>query len=243
MVVVNSIPLSAVYMKHLLLLVEGKRADRPSYMSGLSKKGFEVESVATGSAALKKLETLEPKAVIVDAASMRTSGTRICNSLRATLPAIPIILVIAEEQTDVDPDCADEILRLPFTMQKLLNRLKPYMSMNQNKKLVVGTIELDLKQRWVHCDGKRTRLTPRLIILMETFMRRPGEVLLRDELFKKLWETDYLGDTRSLDVHISWLRQAIEKDPRHPRYIKTERGVGYRLELEKPKRPSKGERS
>ena len=64
-------------MKHLLLLVEGKRADRPSYMSGLSKKGFEVESVATGSAALKKLETLEPKAVIVDAASMRTSGTRI----------------------------------------------------------------------------------------------------------------------------------------------------------------------
>ncbi len=230
-------------MKHLLLLIEAKRADRPSYMSGLSMKGFDVDSVSTGSEALKKLTTIEPKAVIVDAASMRTSGTRICNALRKVLKEIPIILIVASDQMDVDPDCADEILRLPFTMQKLLNRLKPYMAMNQNKKLVVGTIELDLKQRWVHCDGKRTRLTPRLFILMETFMRRPGEVLQRDELFKKLWETDYLGDTRSLDVHISWLRQAIEADPRRPRYIKTERGVGYRLEVEKPKRPTKSEKS
>jgi len=230
-------------MKHLLLLIEGKRADRPSYMSGLNKKGFDVESVATGSDALKKLGTVEPKAVVVDAASMRTSGTRICNALQKVLTDIPIVLIVANDQVDVDPECADEILRLPFTMQKLLNRLKPYMSMNQNKKLAVGTIELDLNQRWVHCDGKRTRLTPRLFILMETFMRRPGEVLQRDELFKKLWETDYLGDTRSLDVHISWLRQAIETDPRHPRYIKTERGVGYRLEVEKPKRPAKSEKN
>lgn len=70
-------------------------------------------------------------------------------------------------------------------------------------------------------------------------MRRPGEVLKRKELFKKIWETDYVGDMRSLDVHISWLRQAVEDNPRRPRYIKTERGVGYRLEVEKPKRPDK----
>jgi DNA-binding response OmpR family regulator len=78
---------------------------------------------------------------------------------------------------------------------------------------------------------------------METFMRHPGEVLDRKVLFKKLWETDYTGDMRSLDVHISWLRQALEDDPRHPKYIKTERGVGYRLEVEKPKRPSKSSKS
>jgi DNA-binding response OmpR family regulator len=70
-------------------------------------------------------------------------------------------------------------------------------------------------------------------------MRHPGEVLQREELFKKIWETDYLGDLRSLDVHISWLRQAVEEDPRKPRYIQTERGIGYRLEIEKPKRPGK----
>jgi DNA-binding response OmpR family regulator len=225
-------------MKHLVLLIEGKRADRPSYMTGLGMKGFEVESVQTGSEALQKMKTIEPKAVIVDAASMRTSGTRICNGLKKVSPDIPILLVISEEQKGVNPECADEILQLPFTLQKLLNRLKPYMSINQNKKMVVGCIELDLKQRWVYCNGKRTRLTPRLFVLMETLMHRPGEVLTREELFKKLWETDYLGDTRSLDVHISWLRQALEEDPRHPKFIKTERGVGYRLEVEKPQRPS-----
>jgi DNA-binding response OmpR family regulator len=229
-------------MKHLVLLIEGKRADRPSYMTGLGKKGFEVESVQTGSEALKKMKSIEPKAVIVDAASMRTSGTRICNGLKTVSADIPVILIVAEDQKEVNPECADEVLQLPFTLQKLLNRLKPYMSLNQNKRLVVGCIELDLKQRWVFCNGKRTRLTPRLFILMETLMRQPGEVLTREELFKKLWETDYLGDTRSLDVHISWLRQALEEDPRHPNYIKTERGVGYRLEVEKPKRPARTEK-
>jgi DNA-binding response OmpR family regulator len=78
---------------------------------------------------------------------------------------------------------------------------------------------------------------------MKSFMKSPGVVLMRDELFKTIWETDYLGDTRSLDVHISWLRKAIEEDPRQPKLIKTERGVGYRLEIEKPSRPRKRSRS
>jgi DNA-binding response OmpR family regulator len=226
-------------MKHLILLVEGKRADRPSFMSGLSKKGYEIESVPNGSTALKAIQQLNPKAVIIDSASMRTSGTRICTSLRAALNQTPILLIAAENQEDIDENCADQVLRLPFTLQKLLNRLRPYMSMNENKKLECGPIKLDIKERWLHCDGKKTRLTPRLFFLMEAFMSHPGEVLLREDLFRKLWETDYLGDTRSLDVHISWLRQAIEEDPRNPRYIKTERGIGYRLEIEKPKRPGK----
>lgn len=226
-------------MKHLVILVEGKRADRSTYLAGIGKKGFDIESAANGSEALRMLKEIKPKAIVVDAASMRTSGTRICSGLRKVSDGTPIFLIIAEDQKKVDPDCADEVLQLPFTLQKLLNRLNPYMPTNQKKKLVVGAIELDQKQRWVYCDGKRTRLTPRLFILMETFMKHPGEVLDRKDLFKKLWETDYIGDMRSLDVHISWLRQALEDDPRHPRYIKTERGVGYRLEVEKPKRPSK----
>jgi len=226
-------------MKHLILLVEGKRSDRPSFMSGLSKKGYEVESVPNGASAVEVIKKLNPKAVIIDAASMRTSGTRICTSLRASLEKTPIILIAAENQLDIDQNCADQVLCLPFTLQKLLNRLHPYMSMNENKKLECGPIKLDTKERWLHCDGKVTRLTPRLFILMESFLKQPGEILLREDLFRKLWETDYLGDTRSLDVHISWLRHAVEIDPRNPKYIKTERGIGYRLEVEKPKRPSK----
>lgn len=226
-------------MKHLILLIEGKRTDRPSFMSGLSKKGYEVESVPNGASALKAIQQLNPKAIIIDAASMRTSGIRICTSLRVALDKTPILLIATEAQEVIDENCADQVLRLPFTLQKLLNRLRPYMSMNENKKLECGPIKLDIKERWLHCDGKKTRLTPRLFTLMEAFMSHPGEVLLREDLFRKIWETDYLGDTRSLDVHISWLRQAVEEDPRNPKYIKTERGIGYRLEVEKPKRPSK----
>lgn len=226
-------------MKHLLLLIEGKRSDRPSYMAGLSKKGYEVESVPNGSSAIKVIQTINPRAIIIDAASMRTSGKRICSALKEACENTPVLLIVAEDQEGLENTCADQILRLPFTLQKLLNRLRPYMSMNENKKLECGPIKLDMKERWVHCNGKQTRLTPRLFLLMETLMRHPGEVLQREELFKKIWETDYLGDLRSLDVHISWLRQAVEEDPRNPRYIQTERGIGYRLEVEKPKRPAK----
>lgn len=226
-------------MKHLILLVEGKRADRPSFMSGLSKKGFEVESAPNGSTALKMLNKLEPKAVVIDAASMRTSGSRICSSMRKALGDTPIILIVADEKENVNDKNADEVLRLPFTLQKLLNRLRPFMSMDKNKMLVSGPIKLDLQEHWVHCQGRRERLTPRLFILMKKLIKHSGEVLLREDLFRDLWETDYLGDTRSLDVHISWLRQAVEQDPRNPQFIKTERGVGYRLEVEKPKRPRK----
>jgi DNA-binding response OmpR family regulator len=173
---------------------------------------------------------------------MRTTGTRICKSIRSALAKTPIMLVVSEDQQGVDENCADQVLRLPFTLQKLVNRLRPYMSMNENKKLECGPIRLDVKERWLYCNGKKTRLTPRLYILMEAFMMRPGEVHSREELFKKIWETDYLGDTRSLDVHISWLRQAIEEDPRNPKMIKTERGIGYRLEVEKAKRPVKADR-
>ena len=226
-------------MKYLILLIEGKRVDRPSYMAGLNKKGFIVESAINGAAAKKKLDELKPNAVIVDAASMRTTGTRICASLRSVLSKTPIILILAPSAKEVENVCADEVLYLPFTLQKLLNRLRPYMGTSRNKKLVCGPIKLDLKDRWVICGDKKTRLTPRLFVLMESLMLKPGQILLREDLFRTLWETDYLGDTRSLDVHISWLRKAIEEDPRHPEFIKTERGIGYRLEVEKPHRPKK----
>lgn len=226
-------------MNYQILLVEGKRVDRPSYMAGLNKKGFTVISSSNGSNAVAELKNLSPDAIIIDAASMRTTGTRICASIKNTVNDLPIVLILAKGAKRVDKDCANEILYLPFTLQKLLNRLRPYMGRKNNKILTCGPITLDLKERWVFCEDKHTRLTPRLFVLMELFMKKPGQVLLREDLFRELWETDYLGDTRSLDVHISWLRKAVEENPRRPKYIKTERGIGYRLEVEKPKRPKK----
>jgi len=196
-----------------------------------------VESTPNGATALNLVKSMQPEAVIIDAASMRTSGSRICTSMRRAVGSTPIILIIAENEENVYHPHADEVLQLPFTCQKLLNRLRPFIAMEKNKILELGPIRLDLKERWVHCEDKRERLTPRLFVLLEKMMRHPGEMLIREDLFREIWETDYLGDMRSLDVHISWLRQAIEENPRSPKYIKTERGIGYRLEVEKPKRP------
>jgi len=83
----------------------------------------------------------------------------------------------------------------------------------------------------VKCLSKNSRLTPRLTCLLQTLLQRRGEVIEREELFKQVWETNYTGDTRTLDVHISWLRRAIEMDPVHPRFLHTVRGVGYRLDV------------
>jgi DNA-binding response OmpR family regulator len=79
--------------------------------------------------------------------------------------------------------------------------------------------------------GKSTKLTPRLVTLLQMLMEHHGEVVERETLFKKVWETNYTGDTRTLDVHISWLRRAIELDPEKPKFLKTIRGVGYRLDV------------
>jgi DNA-binding response OmpR family regulator len=88
-----------------------------------------------------------------------------------------------------------------------------------------------MEQRRVRCMGKQSKLTPRLVGLLKILMEHRGEVIEREKLFSQVWETEYTVDTRTLDVHISWLREAIEVDPRRPRFLKTIRGVGYRLDV------------
>lgn len=215
-----------------ILLIEGKRAEHPSFFMGLTRKGFHVESVPSGSAALNRLEEKLPHLVVVDAASMRTSGKRICQSIRQRAPGIPIALVIDQGLPNAEKLEAEVVLAQPFTLQKLLNRMRPLLPSDDRNLLVVGPLQLDLEQRWVRYGNRQSSLTPRLVALLKTLMDRKGEVIDRKELFRLVWETDYTGDTRTLDVHISWLRQAIEEDPRHPQLIKTIRSVGYRLDLD-----------
>jgi len=97
--------------------------------------------------------------------------------------------------------------------------------------LHIGPIRLDTGLNWVRCQGREARLTPRQTQLLKVLMQHPGEVLERERLFSQVWETGYTGDTRTLDVHISWLRQAIEENPRQPVFLKTIRGVGYRMDI------------
>jgi DNA-binding response OmpR family regulator len=216
-----------------ILVIEGKRAERSSFVGGLTKKSYQVVSVPSGNAASTRLTKETFDLIIVDADSMRTSGKRICQSLRTKID-LPIILIIGPDIKNQEDFEADVVLVLPFTLQKLLNRIKMLLPVKPSNEMIkAGPLELDLAQRWVRLGDKHVGLTPRLVRLMQALMEHPGEVFEREDLFKFVWETEYTGDTRTLDVHVSWLRQAIEEDPRHPDYIKTVRGVGYRLDLSK----------
>ncbi len=219
-------------MKARLLLIEGKRAERPSFLGGLTKKGFQVDSVPNGAAAYEYLAVNVAHLVIVDAASMRTSGKRICSFIRQQNPGVPVILILEEDASMPDKVDVEVVLIEPFTLQKLVNRIRPLMPSDSRSLQIVGPIQLDAEQRLVRCEDRQSRLTPRLVALLKILMDRPGELIDRKELFRQVWDTAYTVDTRTLDVHISWLRQAIEEDPRHPKFIKTIRGMGYRLDIE-----------
>jgi len=217
-------------MQAKILCLEGKHTSSPNFASALRKKGYLVEAVSTGKAALKSLDSITPEVVVVNAASMRTSGLRICQSLRESADSLPIILISHTEDVPEDVP-VNEILILPFTIRKLDNRIKPLLPLESDKILKAGALQLDLEHHQFRCIDREARLTPRLSSLLEMLMRRPNEVITRQELFRKVWETDFIDDTRTLDVHISWLRRAIEENPRKPKFLKTLRGVGYRLDV------------
>ena len=223
--------------KSRILLIEGKRTDHPSFAAGLTKKGYLVESVPSGSAALNQLDNVVPNLVVMDASSMRTNGKRICKALRQKQPGLPLILVIDKNSDPNDDYGADIVLMLPFTMQKLINRIRHLLPIQNNCDLEGGPIMLDVAEKRAMINEKQVQLTPRLVVILKILMEHAGEVVERKAMFSEAWETDYTADTRSLDVHMSWLRQAIEENPRKPQFIKTIRGIGYRLDVEKIHKP------
>jgi DNA-binding response OmpR family regulator len=218
-------------MKARLLWIEGKRADGPSFVPSLRKKEYLVEVVPTGSAALVRLPDYDPDLVVVNASSLRTSGKRICRELREKSGNRPILVLLSETQTLTDASCANIVLTMPFTSRKLINRITRLLPGDGENILHVGHIRLDLERKHVRCQGRETRLTPRMVNLLQVLMQHPGVVVKREQLFREVWNTEYTEDTRTLDVHISWLRKTLEEDPRKPQFLKTIRGIGYRLDV------------
>lgn len=214
-----------------VLLIESGRASAASFAPALEKKGYDVTIKHKMDRALDEATEDEPDIIILDAASMRTPGTRLCRRIRSRVNGVPIILVSPEGTRPEPGSGASLILVHPFTARKLLNRVSRMVPGDERYNLEVGPLKLNLAQRVVECYGRDSRLTPKQAKLLEVFMRNPGRLLTRKKLLKKVWNTDYTGDTRTLDVHISWLRQAIEPDPREPTLIRTIRGMGYRLDL------------
>jgi len=225
-------PSSSSKNRPKILWVAGRWTGDASFTPALEKKGFEIIPVTNGKEAIVHIKQDKPDIVVIYAASMRTSGSRICKSIQQNTDDLPILL-ISDSSNPVNDgfEFADTVLSLPFTSRKLVNRIVPLLPNDNNQMKKFGPIRLDIKRRQVICNNKKTSLTPRLLRLLEMLLEKRGEVVNRDDLFKHVWRTSYTGDTRTLDVHISWLREAIEKDPRKPKLLRTVRGVGYVLEV------------
>ena len=213
-----------------ILLVEGPTAGENSFGSALKSKGFKVSVAHSGREALQRFRTDRPGLVILDTCSLRSRGTRMLHSLRQKDPDIPVIVIRPEGSPPENLD-VDATLVAPFTPRKLLNHIARLVPNEHAQELITGKLRLNLEQRCVRTGkGERHLLTPKQMKLLETFMRHPGEVLSRRYLLKHVWNTDYLGDTRILDVHIRWVREIIEDDPSTPHYLITVRGTGYRFD-------------
>ena len=155
-----------------------------------------------------------------------------CHNLRKRVPATPRILLTAAQHVSRVYGAANTVLAPPFTTRKLRNRVHNLLPPELGKWREIGPTRFNQSHRWVVCNGRDTRLTKIGARLLMVFLDDPNTMLSRAYLMKHVWETDYIGDTRTLDVHISWLRRAIEADPRQPQLLQTVRGSGYVLQIE-----------
>jgi DNA-binding response OmpR family regulator len=212
-----------------VLLIESTRANGSSFAPQLNKH-YQILRATTGKAALPLLSQHPPQVVVVDARMMRTSGDRLCASLRSQLPNTPLIHIrpatpAAEEGI---PSCADVLLPVTVSYRKLYNRIQRYVAAsNASHLLKVGGMTLNTALDVLTSATGEQKLTPKVAQLLSIFMRHVGQVVDRRVLIHEVWHTDYMGDTRTLDVHIRWLRQAIEPQPNTPQVLKTVRGKGY----------------
>lgn len=218
----------------LVLLIQGQGVGVTSLEPALHKEGFAVSIVHTGLKALQFLDGRHPDVIIFDSSSMRSNGLRNCRRLRRRLPQTPIIHIRPQGVEEDRTAGADVYLVHPFTPRKLINRIYALLPADEaaGETLRAGPIRLYLSKRSVEIVGKgEHRLTPKLLKLLEQFITHPNETLSRGRLMETVWETAYLGDTRTLDVHIRWIRELIEDNPAHPTRLVTVRGEGYRFSL------------
>lgn len=214
-----------------MLLIESARLNGVSFAEPLKRK-YELCVAHSGKQGLTMAQKDRPDVIVLDAVSLRTSGDRICTRLRSSLGDLPIIHIRRSDDKKDHKSPADVLLHPPFTARKLINRIKRYAAIPAGKQVELGPFRLNPEQQTLITHSGEHKLTPKLVALMELFMNSPNTVLERKAIMQQVWDTDYMGDTRTLDVHIRWLRKVVEATPRAPQFIKTVRGVGYRFVID-----------
>jgi DNA-binding response OmpR family regulator len=216
-------------MAATVLIVGTDKTAAATYTTFL-KKDYSVLAAYSGRQAIAQAKSHHLDVVIVDATSPRLNCRSVCRRLRSESSA-PLVL-IASPSAKVDGTLsATTVVHTPVVAKKLLARVKAALESKPPRQLAVGNVALDLeKQRLVR--GTRSfSLTPKEFALLKLLMGRAGQTITRKTLMKEIWETDYLGDTRTLDVHIRWVREKLEDNASRPQRLITIRGQGYRFQI------------
>jgi len=222
-----------------ILVVEDEVSfsDPLSYL--LRKEGYEVAVAETGPEALEDFDRAGADLVLLDLMLPGLSGTEVCRALRQR-SNVPVIMLTAKD-SEIDKVVgleigADDYVTKPYSSRELLARIKAVLRrLSEPEDLVPATIEagpvrMDVERHIVTVGGSTTQLPLKEFELLEILLRNTGRVLTRMQLIDRVWGSDYVGDTKTLDVHVKRLRAKIEPDPAEPRYIVTVRGLGYKFE-------------
>ncbi|GAA1722012.1 response regulator transcription factor [Propioniferax innocua] len=221
-----------------VLVVEDEESYREALSYMLRKEGFDVIEAADGDQGLSEYDRNGADIVLLDLMMPGLPGTEVCRQLRLR-GTVPVIMVTARD-SEVDKVVgleigADDYVTKPFSHRELLARVRAVLRRGQDVELVPDVVEsggvrMDVERHTVAVDGKDVRLALKEFELLEMLLRNAGRVMTRGQLIDRIWGADYVGDTKTLDVHVKRLRSKIEPDPSKPRYLITVRGLGYKFE-------------
>jgi len=212
---------------HRILVVGASEAT--SDMLDRVARGFEceLEFIEPNEGTIMVYLEHRPDFAVIDNTSSGLEVEAVCGWLRQQYDDLLVMLLSDKSARPAQEAHVNMHLVQPFSVRKLSNRFKKMLDIRRTQPLTVGEFTLEPEKRRVTHLGRIVRLTPKEYRLLEFLMRNASQVLTRRQIMKEVWETDYLGDTRTLDVHICWLREKLEPDPKAPTYVKTVRRVGY----------------
>ncbi|NMB53177.1 MAG: response regulator transcription factor [Leptolinea sp.] len=237
-------------MEEKILVVEDEISLQETLAYNLKKQGYAVYTASTGGQALKSARELKPDLILLDIMLPEMDGFEVCRTLRQEMNTPVLMLTARDDEIDrvVGLEVgADDYLTKPFSMRELLARVKAMLrrvrliredaeakSTAQDSHsggiLTFGNLEINPTRREILFDSKPLALKPKEYELLQYLAVHRGQALTRDTILEKVWGWDFIGDSRTVDVHIRWLREKIEKDPAKPQRIVTVRGAGYRFE-------------
>jgi two-component system response regulator RegX3 len=224
-----------------ILVVEDEASFSEALEFLLSKEGFIIETATTGKQALEKFAGSEFDLILLDLMLPEISGIELCRTIRSQ-SRVPIIMLTAKD-SEIDKVVglelgADDYVTKPYSKSELVARIRAVLRRGNGViseadagVLSVANIRMDIDRHQVAVGGQPISLPLKEFELLEFLMRNAGRVLTRNQLIDRVWGSDYVGDTKTLDVHIKRLRAKVEKDPANPTLIQTVRGLGYKIEV------------